>query len=822
MKASINIRNKLKIGLNPHKEYFRAQWLYDPIALIGYSLIFNIVITALYSIYTRKLHYANGVPIMCIITNIFILIEKIHIRFFNNYQPKFARSKWVRVYVYNFFKVAFWVWLLVMCISTADELSEGNGANPLDLVESDLNYLDISDYNVNCYIVVALISLLLNCAVLSVWWSSKLKSFYLLFAGINIVQILISVSLIQINVGLLNTSHNKRAKKYHDLFIMCAAFMIGQSMLGLGLLLIINDKNRLHQIIGKFIFSYDVLLLLLGMFYLACTAVAGVAYGSISTGEIAELPLTIPILFFLSFLIIIIKFGCTRYFRRRAAPNKLQVVEYDLCQLNKHQKRGWAKLIDLNKKYNSGVSGDHVISLMENYVHAKLPGMKCKVLRVYNKSVKAEHNYESEKENTTKSEAKNQGDVEIALQKNISKNDKVDVHVKEKSIVQTPYDELDQETVLFQNAPTLLSSELSIQSLEEEYKPLSKNQLKKLAKKNKKAKKDMELQALENNTEEFYQELMTTQALVLLTIIEEFDLSERIPGSIGKMLHKLFGKNSKWPLLCIKFGLLGFHWPFKRSTFYCSSTKKPVARSASVLSAISYWNKQNEKCSVMLDPGYKDASFEAGVDASGWIKINLPNSHIVDLRPHHNQNSTEFFKAIKYRNQDNAFKQASGVVDESYNFNFENCQEIIVMNDHIARLRQESGQSSQLLHPDWEFIYNLGNYTNDQKYRSLLFLKVDDEIIASCVIFRLGETMTSDIQGLDHDISKKYKAYFVMMQEVIKIGMRENVSFIDFGPTTEDAKVAIGCSVVPLIGSLYPRYKMMGPIIRFAASKVDV
>lgn len=144
------------------------------------------------------------------------------------------------------------------------------------------------------------------------------------------------------------------------------------------------------------------------------------------------------------------------------------------------------------------------------------------------------------------------------------------------------------------------------------------------------------------------------------------------------------------------------------------------------------------------------------------------------------------------------------------------------MNNHIANNRQLNGQSSQLLHPDWEFIYNLGNYSNEKKYRSLLFLKVDDEIIASCVIFRLGETMTSDIQGLNHEISKKYKAYFVMMQEVIKMGLRENVSFIDFGPTTEDAKVAIGCSVVPLMGSIYPKSKFMGPIIKFAASKVDV
>ena len=466
---------------------------------------------------------------------------------------------------------------------------------------------------------------------------------------------------------------------------------------------------------------------------------------------------------------------------------------------------------------------------MENYVHADLPGMKCKVLRVFNKTEKTLQQEQqkqplAQQMSSLNGKQSEKNNFSIGLhQKRDSESTKWDHEGRnEKRKMYRAFDELDQESLLFANAPTLFSYDDSVHDLGEQFKPLSKNQLKKLAKKNKKDKAALELQALENNTEKFYEELMNTQALVLLTIVEEFDLSERIPGWVGKKMNKWFGKNSKLPLLCIKFGLLGFHWPFKRSTFYCSSTKKPIARSASVLYAISEWNKTNEKCTVLLDPIYKDATYEAGVDYSGWVRINLPNSHIIDLRPFHNQTSTDYFKAIKYRNQDNAFNQAKGQVIESNTFNFETCQEIIVMNDHIANSRQLNGQSSQLLQPDWEFIYNLGNYYNEKKYRSLLFLKVDDEIIASCVIFRLGETMTSDIQGLNHEISKKYKAYFVMMQEVIKMGLRENVSFIDFGPTTEDAKVAIGCSVVPLMGSIYPKSKFMGPIIKFAASKVDV
>ena len=149
-------------------------------------------------------------------------------------------------------------------------------------------------------------------------------------------------------------------------------------------------------------------------------------------------------------------------------------------------------------------------------------------------------------------------------------------------------------------------------------------------------------------------------------------------------------------------------------------------------------------------------NFEAGITSSGWYKIKLPNSHIIDLRPFQNQTSTDYFKAIKYRTQDNSFKQAHGQVIETNVFNYENCQEIINMNQNISQNRQLSGQSQQLLQPDWEFIYNLGNFSNE-KISIVIVLKVDNQIIASCVIFRLGDTMTSDIQGLDHAISKNIK-----------------------------------------------------------------
>ncbi|CAX42243.1 conserved hypothetical protein [Candida dubliniensis CD36] len=772
---------------------FRIKWFISTIAIVIYSTIFNITNLIMFSKFTKNFNSVNPLSVIFLFLDVFIFLVVIYEKFYHKNNNEFTNkwSKYTYIIVCKILKKILWLILLIACIFQVVLISIGKLSNPLNVNDNQLDILNMSQHEKTGYFIVNLINLVFNGALLGIWWSTNISSVYLLFASINFINILIAISLVQINISYFNLTSGS-VRKLHNLFIITGTFMTGQSAIGLSIVLLINEKNRLKDFIGKLIFFYDVYVTLLFSLLLGCTIVSGIYFD-----YKASFPISIFILYLCSIIISVVSFLCTRYFRLRGGfTNEYQVEEYDLLSLTVHQKQGWGKLIDINHKYNGGISGDYVISLMENYMEADLPGMSCKVLRVFKKN------------ETTITTTTTQLSQKLKHQS--------------KKNLNTAFEDLDHESLLFQDTPTLCDTTSSIKHLEDEYRPLSKNQLKRLAKKNQKDKKLLELKSLENNTEIFYQELMNTEALILLTIIEEFDLSERIPGWIGKKLNKWFGKNSKYPFLCIRFGLLGFHWPFKRSTFYCSATKKPVARGAAVLYAISQWNSQHEKLTVLLDPTYKDVNFEAGITSSGWYKIKLPNSHIIDLRPFQNQTSTDYFKAIKYRTQDNSFKQANGQVIETNIFNYENCQEIINMNQNISQNRQSSGQSQQLLQPNWEFIYNLGNYSNEKKYRSLLFLKVDNEIIASCVIFRLGDTMTSDIQGLNHVISKKYKAYFVMMQEVIKIGLREGVKFIDFGPTTEEAKVTIGCNVVPLCGSIYPKNKFLGPIIKFAASKVDV
>ncbi|EGW35655.1 uncharacterized protein SPAPADRAFT_69822 [Spathaspora passalidarum NRRL Y-27907] len=692
-------------------------------------------------------------------------------------------------------KKLLWLFLFVITVLQVVVLTQGKFDNPFNIDADFKIFFNPSHSQRATFFAIKLVAIVFSGLLLCVWWSADISTIFLAFISANIIQVLIAIALIQINLDLINLTLSRPAKKMHNLFILTGCFLIGQSMIGVVISVLINDKNRLHELMGLLLFLYDTVVVLLGLLLLSCTILSGVKEGY-HPMFIEEVPVSIPILFGCAVVMSLLCFACTRYFRKRTLTTNLLVEEYDLMGLTDYQKQGWAKLINLNKKYNAGISGEHIVSLMENYSHSSLEGMTCKILRVYR---------DKPHETPTKPGA---------INKFIKKK------IEEKAKLNTAFNELDREAVLFQNDPN--SKEEEEADPLEVYKPISKNALKKLQKKSKQKKQAMDLKSLEANTEKFYQELMETEALVLLTVIEEFDLCERIPGKVGTFLGKYFGKNGKYPILVVKFGLLGFHWPFKRSTFYCSATKKPVARGAAVLYTLSEWNKKNEKCTVLMDPLYSDYNFEEGVTYSGWYKIKLPNSHIIDLRPFRNQKPTDYFKAIKYRTQENTFKSANGEVWETDQFNYENCSSIINMNLNIANNRASSGQSSQLMYPDWEFISNLGNYSNENKYRTLLYLKVDGKIIASCVIFRLGETMTSDIQGLDHETSKKYKAYFVMMQEVIRMGLEEKVSFIDFGPTTEEAKVSIGCKVVPLTGCVYPRNAFMGPIIKFAASKVDV
>ncbi|KAK6463619.1 hypothetical protein DFJ63DRAFT_132785 [Scheffersomyces coipomensis] len=800
---------------NMLKSLYIPKWtiLISNFAIVIYDIIFNVLDLTLCLYYThtkasQTVPYSLGSLIIGVVILIHFLAERLSVG-----DTVLSRSKQWKKYMEltKYSKFGSWIFFFLITVLKVQALSSGKVQETLSDDSSTF------PFSANlAYIILNCISVAFDSILLSVWWEKSLKSIYILFRGCQMIQILFSIAIIQANINVINTDNIIVMKRVHNLFICTATFFITQSGNGLGISFIVNKGNRLNDITGKFLAFFNLFASCLLLVVIACF-IMSIYYFNTSENNEGDISISVPILFGCNIFFDFVSIYCTRHIRAKKPLIDLLVEEYDLSALTNQQKAGWSKLINLNSRYNGGISGDRMISLMENYAENKtLSGVKFKVLRVYKKAPSPLKNQKQNNNNKDKDlEKMDPKENKITkLTSSVSSSDQ-----SSDNDDSTAWDPFDKESLVFssENSRNMTSD----QTLDE-FKPLSKNQLKKLAKKKSKQQSMEELETIQRNSEKFYDELRCTEALVLLTIIDSFDLTERIPGKFGKKLSQWFGKDSKLPLLCIKFGLVGFHWPFKRSTVYCSSTKKPVARSAAIMYAMAKWNKSNEKCTVLLDPTYKDDFAEPGIRLGGWYKVILPNSHVIDLRPFMNKTIDQYYKAVKYRNHDNVFLQENGQVIETFDFNEENCSNIIKLTELISDSRQNSGRSDTLLKPTTEFISHFGNFANENNFRSLVFLKVNDELVASCVIFRLGDTITSDIQGLNHEISKKYRAYFVMMQEVIKIALREKVSFVDFGPTTENAKVDIGCKVVPLVGSLSARNPLLSPLLQFAASKVNV
>jgi hypothetical protein len=439
-------------------------------------------------------------------------------------------------------------------------------------------------------------------------------------------------------------------------------------------------------------------------------------------------------------------------------------------------------------------TGDAAISLMQAYCSASLPNMRCMVLRVYkpNKVVDrsvllnqmvANYSYEDDW-------AWKNLDIEQAVMKRI----------------------MPEEVPLTPIVPKL-----------------TKAQQKKLAKKREDAAaKGMPISPMLSPEQiqaelDFRTMLESTEALVMMTQITDYDLTGSVKGFAGKILRKTLGAESPFKFLCVRLGLLAFHWPFRSSTFYTAHAKRPVARSAAVLRAIAEWNAaqaRSERCTVLLDPTYEHGDIDRAINPSGWQSTPLPASHVIDLRAYKNNNIQEYLKAIKYRDQEANFKKANGEVIESTEFTPQECSEAMRLWHKIAEKRTSDGETAVLATPDEEMLMQLGASNHSASStsagapgdRSLMFLRVDGVNIASCVLFRLGDTITSDLQGLDHDLARPLKAYFVMMQHVIAIALKEGKSFVDFGPTTAKPKMDIGCKSIGLNGAMYAT----SPLIRFA------
>lgn len=588
-------------------------------------------------------------------------------------------------------------------------------------------------------------------------------------------------------------------------FIHVGSVEVGIALAMLGLTSVVNTSNRLSTIITRcvtFFVLASVIAVVLDLIYCALALV--IFSGSFQTHISDSTVYANIILSWTTFILHLISLTATAFLQSRPESH-LKVEVFDVNSLSAAQVKAFATLIDkFGKTVPGSPSGENAMSMLRSYAAVKMPGLKCRVLRVYKPTANSKDSLAN-----IQNKAANMASQSVA-----------DYYTDKE------FQNLDRQNVL----PSDLELELETQSLRtlvsmvtqsgsgDKPKTLSKNQLKRMKKKAAVGKKRESVPfPLENPISkeeirkevEFNEKIMATEALVLLTCIDNYDLTTSSNSKFYRFLYKTLGGGSPikfWRPLCVRLGLLGFHWPFRQATFYCSPTKRPVARSSAILRAITEWNKQlpsKEKCSIMLDPRYANDTSERAIEPSGWSRVPLPPSHIVDLRPYKGKSLNEYLKGVKYRNQNGTFEKADGEVIETTDFSEENCAEVLRLWKNIAEKRTGDGNTSVLADPTLELFETLGDrQINQHGDRSLLFLRVDGVNIASCVLFRLGDTITSDLQGLDHELARQYKAYFVMMQETIQIALKEGISFVDFGPTTAKPKLDIGCRSIPLIGGI--------------------
>lgn len=754
-----------------------------PMVVASIALALSITETALFYALHSKIRFNACYGSLSILQDIALIITLVAEMKYPSLKTSPRRKRW-----FNGFKLFLWLAINISIIVRIVFLSSVNKLDMDDAGKVKSPFSLKTPPNI-AYLSISILAIVVDCNLLIIWWNIGLKTYHIAFAFISMFQLCTGISEIQININILRTdAHSRYYPRICNMYVYLYTFLIVQSFGGFIILSLINEENRLSPLIGNLVLYYCVYGFGMFLFLLIGLIITTVNY---TVDSPLQIPLSNPILLGCNLAGCFTILFIARHFRRRVPP-AFQVEEYDFNELNDFQLEGFAKLMDRNFKYNGGINGKAAISLIKSYLDCDLPGMRTKLIRTYNTN---------------------------------------------KSNPSHTWDYLDKEEILFRartngssDSATIVESALiDMQS----YKPLLKNQLKKLQKKDKNKKNKREAASLEllaSNSQEFYDILCNTEALTLLTVVEKYDLTTYIPDSLGgRYFQKFFGAKSKIPLLCIRFGLLGFHWPFRRSTFYCSTPKKPIARFGAVLYALRKWNlklPRTERCRVLLDPIFREPDSEKAIAFSGWCTGPLPNGHIIDLRPYTNKTLEEYFKLVKYRVQDQQFKQDHGEVIFIDNPLSEDCHRLMELWKDIYQRREEDGQTSYLINPTPSFIHSMVSFDsgkhNKNNNRSLMFLKVGEEYVASCVIFRLGKTITSDIQGLNGQISKKYKAYFVMMQEVIRLALAEGKAFVDFGPTTEKPKVDIGCSVVPLVQSFSTGNPILNWIVQAASKNINV
>lgn len=161
-----------------------------------------------------------------------------------------------------------------------------------------------------------------------------------------------------------------------------------------------------------------------------------------------------------------------------------------------------------------------------------------------------------------------------------------------------------------------------------------------------------------------------TVGIVFITVVEVIDLTRFV-----RPLACLCGRSSLLKWLVVRFGLVGFHWPFTSGVFLANTNPVSVRRdrhqniSQCLRGAIEYNNAlpAAHRWSLFLLPAMDTEPVSRCLEThlSGFTSSPLPHTAIVDLRPHKGKTWEQYLHSLKKGNRreyDKRFYKMGGTV----------------------------------------------------------------------------------------------------------------------------------------------------------------
>ncbi|CAF1281828.1 unnamed protein product [Didymodactylos carnosus] len=328
-----------------------------------------------------------------------------------------------------------------------------------------------------------------------------------------------------------------------------------------------------------------------------------------------------------------------------------------------------------------------------------------------------------------------------------------------------------------------------------------------------------------------------TVALVFVTVLKEYDLSQYFPPFLRSFMGYV-----KRNFVC-RFGLLGCHYPFHSSLFLIespqficetlnfevSNDECRIAVDRLLLQLVLKWNlslPKAERCHILMSFSKAKLPLTQAIIRNKWLRISLPDTFILDLRPYHGMTWPKYLAHLRKQNKrvrEAPFDKANGIRLIKNEWELKDSQFVVSAHEQVAAQRMKHESTPTMMKPSVDFIEQLkrsGELISDKEVdplhvnnlARLVQLKLNNHIVASSVLFQFYPSLiTSDIAGFDYEKLNQYltdsnqniKLYPVKLATVTRMALENKFEFVEFGPTTGESKISIGCTPVPFYGGIY-------------------